>query len=72
MMIAVVAARRHLPRPLFGYVASVAEEGETARAGREAFNEVHWLPRALVNHRWYCEQFPDYPAERKAVVPFLL
>ncbi|MCJ8286588.1 alpha-hydroxy acid oxidase [Halomonas sp.] len=43
------AARRHLPRPLFGYVASVAEEGETARAGREAFNEVHWLPRALVN-----------------------
>lgn len=43
------AARRHLPRPLFGYVASVAEEGETARAGREAFSEVHWLPRALVN-----------------------
>ncbi|WP_442489565.1 alpha-hydroxy acid oxidase [Halomonas litopenaei] len=43
------AARRHLPRPLFGYVASVAEEGETARAGREAFDEVHWLPRALVN-----------------------
>ena len=30
-------------------IASVAEEGETARAGREAFNEVHWLPRALVN-----------------------
>ena len=40
------AARRHLPRPLFGYVASVAEEGETARAGREAFNEVPPVPIA--------------------------
>ncbi|MBY5925719.1 MULTISPECIES: alpha-hydroxy acid oxidase [unclassified Halomonas] len=42
-------ARRHLPRPLFGYVASVAEEGATARASREAFDRYQWLPRALVN-----------------------
>jgi hypothetical protein len=29
-------------------------------------------PRALANHRWYRETFEDYPAERKALVPFLL
>lgn len=27
------------------------------------------LPRALSNHRWYRETFPDYPAERRAVIP---
>lgn len=30
------------------------------------------LPRALANHAWYHEKFPDYPSERKAVVPYLL
>lgn len=30
------------------------------------------LPRALSNHRWYYEKFPDYPSERKAVIPFIL
>lgn len=30
------------------------------------------VPRALVNHRWYREKFPDYPANRKAVIPYLL
>lgn len=29
-------------------------------------------PRAISNHRWYCEQFPDYPVSRKALVPFLI
>lgn len=42
-------ARRHLPRPLFGYVASVAEEGNTARTSRDAFDNYAFLPRALVN-----------------------
>lgn len=42
-------ARRHLPRPLFGYVASVAEDGITARSNREAFDNYAFLPRALVN-----------------------
>ncbi|MEZ4940750.1 MAG: DUF1295 domain-containing protein [Saprospiraceae bacterium] len=27
-------------------------------------------PRALAHHRWYQEQFPEYPAGRKAVLPF--
>ena len=26
-------------------------------------------PRALSNHRWYRQQFDDYPAERKALIP---
>jgi len=28
-------------------------------------------PRALSHHRFYRERFPDYPAERKALVPFV-
>ncbi|MBK7409001.1 MAG: DUF1295 domain-containing protein [Saprospirales bacterium] len=30
------------------------------------------IPRALSHHRWYKAQFPDYPKERKAVIPFVL
>jgi protein-S-isoprenylcysteine O-methyltransferase Ste14 len=26
-------------------------------------------PRAWANHRWYLETWPDYPPERKALVP---
>lgn len=26
-------------------------------------------PRALAHHRWYQEHFPDYPPERKALLP---
>lgn len=29
------------------------------------------IPRALHHHQWYRQQFPDYPAERKAVIPGL-
>lgn len=29
-------------------------------------------PRAFRTHRWYQEQFPDYPAERKALLPYLM
>jgi steroid 5-alpha reductase family enzyme len=28
-------------------------------------------PRAWSNHQWYLGRFPDYPAERRALVPFL-
>lgn len=28
-------------------------------------------PRAFANHRWYREKFPDYPKERRALIPFL-
>ena len=30
------------------------------------------IPRALAHHRWYRQQFPDYPARRKAIIPILL
>ena len=29
------------------------------------------VPRARTHHRWYREKFPDYPRERRAIVPFL-
>lgn len=29
-------------------------------------------PRALAHHRWYRSTFPDYPRERRALVPFVL
>lgn len=29
------------------------------------------IPRAYKGHKWYHEKFPDYPKERKAVIPFL-
>jgi len=33
---------------------------------------VNLLPRALHHHRWYKQTFPDYPADRKALIPFIL
>ncbi len=30
------------------------------------------LPRALQHHRWYKSQFAEYPADRKAIIPYLL
>jgi protein-S-isoprenylcysteine O-methyltransferase Ste14 len=36
------------------------------------FTAANLVPRALANHRWYRKTFPDYPAERRAIVPFLL
>jgi len=36
------------------------------------FTAANLFPRALANHRWYRETFPDYPKERRAVIPFIL
>ncbi len=30
------------------------------------------VPRAIAHHRWYQQQFSDYPPERKALIPWLL
>ena len=30
------------------------------------------IPRAISHHRWYRQHFPEYPTERKAVIPFVL
>ena len=36
-----------------------------------AITMANLIPRARANHRWYHEKFPDYPKDRKALVPFL-
>jgi 3-oxo-5-alpha-steroid 4-dehydrogenase 1 len=33
---------------------------------------INLVPRALDHHKWYLQKFPDYPKERKAVIPFIL
>ncbi len=43
------AARRCLPRPLFGYLSGAAENGRTLSANRAAFDDVTFRPRALVD-----------------------
>jgi 3-oxo-5-alpha-steroid 4-dehydrogenase 1 len=37
-----------------------------------AYTFANLAPRALAHHRWYRSRFPDYPADRKALVPFVL
>lgn len=36
------------------------------------FTLANLAPRAIAHHRWYRERFPDYPNERKALVPGFL
>jgi 3-oxo-5-alpha-steroid 4-dehydrogenase 1 len=36
-----------------------------------AISAANLIPRAIKTHRWYRERFPDYPADRKALVPYL-
>ncbi|MCB0617631.1 MAG: DUF1295 domain-containing protein, partial [Saprospiraceae bacterium] len=40
--------------------------------GFAVWTAANLIPRALSHHRWYREQFADYPPERKAVVPGIL
>lgn len=44
-----LAAKRHLPRPIYGYIANTAEDGHTAHANRSAFDDYSFIPRALVD-----------------------
>jgi L-lactate dehydrogenase (cytochrome) len=41
------AARRHLPRPIFGYVSGAAETGATLRDNRAAFAEFGFVTKVL-------------------------
>ena len=36
------------------------------------FTFANLFPRAIASHRWYKANFPDYPAGRKAVIPFVI
>lgn len=35
------------------------------------FTFANLMPRAVANHRWYRTTFPDYPPERRILIPFL-
>ena len=39
--------------------------------GFAVFTFANLAPRALSNHRWYRSQFPNYPAERRALIPYV-
>jgi L-lactate dehydrogenase (cytochrome) len=43
------AARRHLPRPIFGFVAGAVETNASLHDNRAAFGEFGFVPRVLVN-----------------------
>lgn len=43
------AARRHLPRSVFGYIAGAAETNRSLRANREAYGGYDFIPRVLVD-----------------------
>ncbi|CAM2160654.1 alpha-hydroxy acid oxidase [Paraburkholderia tropica] len=44
-----VAARRHLPRPIFAYVSGGCETDRSLRENRAAFEAYDWVPRVLVD-----------------------
>lgn len=43
------AAKRRLPRPIFGYVAGAAEDNQSLRGNRNAFAQYAFSPRVLVD-----------------------
>lgn len=43
------AARRHLPRPIFGYVAGAVENSASLNDNRAAFDEIGFIPRNVVD-----------------------
>ncbi|MBK9607002.1 MAG: alpha-hydroxy-acid oxidizing protein [Betaproteobacteria bacterium] len=44
-----IAAKKHLPRPVFGYVAGAAETNWTLHDNRRAFDEFGFVPRVLID-----------------------
>jgi 3-oxo-5-alpha-steroid 4-dehydrogenase 1 len=36
------------------------------------FTFANLFPRAITSHKWYKSHFPDYPQERRAIIPYLL
>jgi len=37
-----------------------------------AISAANLVPRAFATHKWYLEKFPDYPKDRKVLVPFVV
>ncbi|MBC7171245.1 MAG: 3-oxo-5-alpha-steroid 4-dehydrogenase, partial [Polyangiaceae bacterium] len=36
-----------------------------------AISAANLIPRAIQTHRWYHEKFPDYPKDRRVLIPFV-
>jgi len=76
----------HIPRGgLFQYVSCPNFLGEIVQwtgfalfcwnlpaAAFAVWTAANLVPRAIAHHRWYRREFEDYPAQRKALVPWLL
>lgn len=43
-----------------------------AAFGFAIWTAANLIPRAISHHRWYRSHFKDYPADRKAVIPYLI
>jgi L-lactate dehydrogenase (cytochrome) len=43
------AAKRHLPRPVFGYIAGASETNASLRMNRAGFDDYSFLPRTMVD-----------------------
>lgn len=43
----------------------------TAGLAFAVYTAANLVPRAVSNHAWYREKFPDYPSDRRALVPHL-
>jgi 3-oxo-5-alpha-steroid 4-dehydrogenase 1 len=61
------------------YLGEIVEWGGWALAvwnpGGAAFfiwTVANLAPRAIKTHEWYRQEFPDYPPERRALIPFLV
>jgi protein-S-isoprenylcysteine O-methyltransferase Ste14 len=44
----------------------------TAGLSFAIFTAANLAPRAWSNHQWYRETFPDYPQDRRALIPYVL
>ncbi len=44
-----VSAKRHLPKPLFGYIAGGSETNASLQMNAEAFGDISFRPRVLIN-----------------------
>lgn len=44
----------------------------TAGLAFAVYTIANLAPRALSHHRWYRQTFPDYPPQRKALIPLIL
>lgn len=66
------AARRYLPRPLFGYVAGAAENNQSLNANRQDFSSYSFKPRVLVDvsrRTQGVELFGEHYASPFAIAP---